>query len=865
MFVRDTNGRVFKRISGPHTVEGQQPAAFDISFTTPLLQPAVIETPYPANGTANFVQNDALGNTFNSASYSGCDPLTDVTVYTTGNDSCFLKKISVEDNSEDNPLSSPLRELSANMSNRQENFEFLMPYIPVKIKVEWYSNFSMLAAERAAQTSTNSISYLRYATLKDAIDAAQTGETTYVLNNLTANGSASGGFSSSTSTISISKSVTLSVKKDVSAVIKRAASFTSAAFFTVDNTSGILKLEGNGTGQLILDGGAVWANGTGSPPSPANGATNSGVTASCPLVKISSGSLAIGSGAVLRNNSATYPTLEISGGSTLMTGGSIEYNKNTNESNTAGGGGVEVSNGSFTMSEGVIKHNWARTGGGVHIPKNVPNNPQFVMKGTAVIEYNKAEGYGGGGIKTDKPISISEDAVVRYNEAKHTGNPGSDEEGNGEGGGVYVHEQKLNMTGNAKIHGNRASRNGAGVCARADLHYAVLSLSGSAVIDADNDVYLKNNDTIAIDGNLGGAFPVATVTPSDYVSGRQVLTGSYLAANYDKFAVTPPQLGYWCGIKNDGKLSMPWVSTIAGGGSDPSILDGQGTTVQLSEPWGIAVDNSGNVYFADSGHHRIGKIDLSTNTVSTFAGTGTEGSTDGSLTSAKFNQPHGIAFNNNRTVLYVADRFNHLIRKIDLSTNMVSTFAGTAGDTSIMHDPWGVAVDSSGNVYVADTLNHRILKITSTGSVSTLAGTGTEGYFDGSGSSAQFNAPNDVAVDSVGNVYVADTGNGYARKITSGGNVSTLAGPPEGYFLPRGIVVDASGNIYVSEASAACIRKITDNGVVTIFAGIRSDGGYVDGAAVSAKFNLPTKMAIDSAGDIYVSDTYNHRIRKITQ
>ncbi|GMO41341.1 MAG: lipoprotein [Treponemataceae bacterium] len=317
----------------------------------------------------------------------------------------------------------------------------------------------------------------------------------------------------------------------------------SGEFFAV-NLGASLTLEGNGSSLLILDGGAVWTGGTANPPSPAYGATNTGITASGLLVAVNGGSLAIKNGATLRNNHGegqSAPAVCINGGTNTMTGGSIEYNKNSAIGNDGGdGGGMDIWTGTFTMSGGVIKHNWARAGGGVHISKNF-GFPVFTMNGNAVVEHNKAEGYGGGGIKTDIDITIAGNAVVRYNTARHTGAPTPGEEGNGEGGGVYVFENALSMEGNARITGNMASRNGSGVCARDSLNNPVVKMSNSAVIAGNNDVYLKNNDTIAIAASLtSGAFPVATITPQTYSTATQVLADGYLLEGYyDRFAVTP--------------------------------------------------------------------------------------------------------------------------------------------------------------------------------------------------------------------------------------------------------------------------------------------------------------------------------------
>ncbi len=310
---------------------------------------------------------------------------------------------------------------------------------------------------------------------------------------------------------------------------------------------------------------------------------------------------------------------------------------------------------------------------------------------------------------------------------------------------------------------------------------------------------------------------------------------------------------------------------------------------------------------ADYGNNRIYKITPDPSnpsgmgTIITFAGTGTAmsggGLIEGRGNVARFYQPRDVVVDKSDNV-YVADTFNNRIRKIT-PNRVVSTFAGTgtgfgdAGreddmDTSMngMPDtpgsakfsgPQGVAVDDSGNVYVADTGNDRIRKITSTGVVSTFAGS-SKGFVDDTGNtggSAKFDAPQGVAVDSKGNVYVADTGNDRIRKITSTGVVSTFAGSSKGFVddtgntggsakfdAPQGVAVDSKGNVYVADTGNHRIRKITPNRVVTTLAG--SGSGNSDGVGDVAKFNTPQRIAVDKSGNVYVADTRNNRICKIT-
>ncbi|MCE2994181.1 MAG: IPT/TIG domain-containing protein [Cyclobacteriaceae bacterium] len=266
-----------------------------------------------------------------------------------------------------------------------------------------------------------------------------------------------------------------------------------------------------------------------------------------------------------------------------------------------------------------------------------------------------------------------------------------------------------------------------------------------------------------------------------------------------------------------------------------------------------------------------------TTTVSTFAGSG-EGSADGSGTSAQFKKPHDLVFDANGN-LFVTDGDNHKIRRIT-TTGDVSTFAGSSygftdgsGNTAQFQFIKGIAIDVNRNLYVADENSQRIRKITSGGEVSTLAGNGSEGSGDNTvGISAQFRYPSGVAVDASGNIYVADKDNHRIRKIVPSGEVSTFAGSSEGaadgngtsaqFKKPYDAVFDASGNMYVTDSDNHKIRKITPAGEVSTFAG--SSYGFSDGPGATAQFQFIKGIAIDANGNLYVADENSHRIRKIT-
>ena len=320
--------------------------------------------------------------------------------------------------------------------------------------------------------------------------------------------------------------------------------------------------------------------------------------------------------------------------------------------------------------------------------------------------------------------------------------------------------------------------------------------------------------------------------------------------------------------------TTPVVSTLAGSGTAGSA-DATGTGAQFNTLQGVAVDSSGNVYVADRSNHRIRKV-TPAGVVSTLAG-GTFGFVDGTGTAASFLFPSGIAVDSSGNV-YVADNGNNSIRKVT-PAGVVTTLAGQGssgssdgtGTGASFNYPNGVAVDSAGNVYVADRNNHRIRKVTSAGVVTTLAGSSTSGSTDGTGTGASFSSPQGVAVDSLGNVYVAEGGN-KIRKVTSAGVVTTLAGSTSGFADgngptakfsgPNGVAVDSLGNVYVGDTANHRIRKVTPAGDVSTLAG--SGAGFVDGTATAALFNNPYGVTVDTLGNVYVADSKNNRIRKVS-
>jgi sugar lactone lactonase YvrE len=333
---------------------------------------------------------------------------------------------------------------------------------------------------------------------------------------------------------------------------------------------------------------------------------------------------------------------------------------------------------------------------------------------------------------------------------------------------------------------------------------------------------------------------------------------------------------------NGESVYEPYLfTTFAGSAGVAGSADGAGSAASFTSPSGIAVDAADNIFVADTGNHTIRKITPS-GVVSTLAGlAGTSGSADGTGSMARFSSPIGLALGPGGNI-FVADSDNNTIRKITPG-GIVTTVAGLAGVTGSadgvgaaarFNGPRGVAVDNSGNIFVADTFNDTIRKITPAGSVSTFAGlAGTPGSSNGTGSAARFDQPRGIAVDAAGKVYVADSVNDNIRLITPTAVVSTLAGlagvsgsddgigSASRFFGPVGIKVDDTGNVFVADTVNDTIRKITPADVVTTLGGLPVIAGSADGAGKNARFASPQGVAVNSENKIFISDTGNNTIR----
>jgi sugar lactone lactonase YvrE len=326
------------------------------------------------------------------------------------------------------------------------------------------------------------------------------------------------------------------------------------------------------------------------------------------------------------------------------------------------------------------------------------------------------------------------------------------------------------------------------------------------------------------------------------------------------------------------------VTTIAGTAGSSGSSDGTGGAARFNSPQGLAFDASGNLFVADSGNNLLRKISAA-GAVATFAGaTGALRSIDGTGAAARFQSPGGVAFDAAGT-LHVSDFYNHTIRRVTAAA-AVTTWLGSPasagatdgiGAAGLFQNPYGIAIDAARNLYLADRFNHTIRKISAAGVVTTLAGSaGNSGSADGLGAAARFYNPFGVAVDAIGNVYVADQGNQTIRKITPNGLVSTLAGAPNAlgsadgtgsaarFFSPAGVAVDASGTVFVADSVNQTIRKITADGTVSTFAGSAGNAGSADGTGSAARFLSPFGVAVDASGNVFVADLGNHTIRKIS-
>ena len=334
----------------------------------------------------------------------------------------------------------------------------------------------------------------------------------------------------------------------------------------------------------------------------------------------------------------------------------------------------------------------------------------------------------------------------------------------------------------------------------------------------------------------------------------------------------------------DGIIRTAAGSGVAGFSGDA----GPAGSAMLSAPLRVAVDNAGNLYIADAGNHRVRKVGLD-GKIRTLAGNGIANSAGngGPATSAVLDQPVGLAVDAAGTV-YVADQQEHRVRQVSpsgtIQTRVGTGEAGFSGDdgaagAALLRTPTGLAVDSSGNLYVADSGNHCVRRVTRNGIITTVAGNGTPGFAGDGGpaGAASLFFPTGVAEDGTGNLYIADTGNHRVRKVSASGTISTVAGDGIPTFAgdggqavaasllaPTGVALDSAGNLYLAEPAGQRLRKVDRTGTITTFAGNGTRGLAGDGGpAVQASFNMPFGVAADSAGNVYIADQLNSRVRRV--
>ena len=327
------------------------------------------------------------------------------------------------------------------------------------------------------------------------------------------------------------------------------------------------------------------------------------------------------------------------------------------------------------------------------------------------------------------------------------------------------------------------------------------------------------------------------------------------------------------------------IDTVAGG-----AVGDNGPAVQawLQYPVGLAVNRAGNLYVADTFNHRIRRVDPS-GTITTVAGTGEEGFSgdNGPAVNAQLAGPTDVAVDAAGN-LYVADAFNHRIRRLDPS-GTITTIAGTgeegfSGDNGPaiqagLNRPQGVAVDAAGNLFIADTRNHRIRRVDPSGTITTIAGTGEDGFSGDNGPAveAQLASPRGLALDGTGNLFIADTLNDRIRRVDPSGTISTIAGAEwtgnigdngpaveANLSLPYGLAVDSAGNLYIADSGRGRVRRVDPSGTITTIAGgWRGGFGGDGGPAVAAQLDSPMGVAVDPMGNLYLADTLNHRIRRV--
>ena len=408
---------------------------------------------------------------------------------------------------------------------------------------------------------------------------------------------------------------------------------------------------------------------------------------------------------------------------------------------------------------------------------------------------------------------------------------------------------------------------------------AELAYPEGVAADAGGNVYISdtNNSVIRKVSTTGIITTIAGDGTSGYAGDGTLATGAQLSYPAAIFA-GPGGILLIADFDNDRVRevsSAGIITTIAGNGFDNYGGDnGPATAALMGAPGTTAVGSDGSVYIADSGNNRIRKV--STNgVITTIAGTGIPGfaGDGGAAFSAQLDNPSGVAVDSSGNV-YVADTYNNVIRKIS-SLGVITTIAGLgysdySGDggpatNATFYFPGGVALDSAGNIYVADTYNNAIREIFTNGIINTVAGNNTASYYGDGGpaTAAALDTPYGLALDAIGNIYIADTYNSVIREVNTSGVITTISATSGPVYGPYGVAVDGGGNIYIADTYNSTIDAVSSTGIFSIIAGAGFGYAGDGGPAINAELSDPEGLSVGSNGVIYVADTYNNAIRAL--
>ncbi len=425
---------------------------------------------------------------------------------------------------------------------------------------------------------------------------------------------------------------------------------------------------------------------------------------------------------------------------------------------------------------------------------------------------------------------------------------------------------------------------------------------GTLVTIADNGNVRVRQFTVSGNPNTGTITTIAGDGGSGY-SGDGGLPTSATFNNLTGLAVSPNGVTYYAGDRNNYRIRAfttgpsGVINTVAGNGNRTYPTLETGTAPQgvvLNYPFGILEDPSANTFVNDTENFVVRELVHSSDLVNLFAGNGTRGSSGkgGAATAAELQYNHGLARDSSGNI-YIADTQNCVVRQVATGTGIVNIYAGKnascgySGDggpatSAQLNQPWGLAIDGSNNLYIADAYNHIIRKVTTGGTISTIAGTPGQPGFLGDGdpaTAAKLNQPWGVSVDGAGDVFIADSYNCAIREVTaSTGIIETVAGiggncgytgdgiaVEERLNYPNGILVDTNGNMFIPETNNHLARWVDPSGNLTTFAGTGSAGFNCDACyATLSELYYPSNIARDAAGDLLIVDQYNLRVREVS-